>query len=60
MFFRNSSKPNPDTLQSQLTDLQKAMSDLNAKMTYIITVNELIKAELKHLKALNKNHQGLS
>ena len=53
MFFR---KPDPDTIQADLQKLQQQLIDLNAKVAYIITVNELIKADLKHLKQLQQSH----
>lgn len=52
MFFRASIKP--DQISTELQMIQKQLSDLNAKVAYIITVNELIKAELKHLKQLQQ------
>lgn len=55
MFFRSPTKP--DTVQSQLTNLQQQLTDLNAKVAYIITVNELIKADLKHLKQLQQSQR---
>lgn len=50
MFFRTSIKP--DQISTELQMIQKQLLDLNAKVANIIAVNELIKAELQHLKQL--------
>lgn len=54
MFFRTTIKP--DQISTELQMIQKQLSDLNAKVAYLITVNELIKADLQHLKQLQLSH----
>lgn len=50
MFFRTTIKPDQFSLEFQ--KIQKQLADLNAKVANIIAVNELIKADLQHLKQI--------
>lgn len=47
---------NPDTIQEQLTELQKAMSDLNVKMNHLVTENEKVKALIRDSTKLTDHH----
>lgn len=49
-------KPRPDTIQEQLTELQKAMSDLKAKMDHLVTENEKVKSLIRGTPELTDNH----
>ena len=40
-------KTRTDHIQEQLTDLQKAMSGLNAKMNHLVTENEKVKSLIR-------------
>ena len=47
-------KTRTDRIQEQLTDLQKAMSDLNAKMNHLVTENEKVKSLIRESLVTSK------
>ena len=42
-------KTRPDPIQEQLTELQRALTDLNAKMNHLLTENEKVNSIIREI-----------
>lgn len=49
-----------DPLQEQLTELQKSLSDLNAKMYHLVTENEKVKSLIGEISKLSYRQASLT